>query len=206
MTSHASTEVRRAQILGAAFACFAERGLDTRMDDIVRASGLSKGALYFHFRSKDEVFLALFESWEQQIFAAWDEADREPPLVALRHQGDAALGMVLEARGLLPLWLDFFRHPGSRERMAKVYRVSRERLAATVRRGLEDGSIAPCDADAQAAALTGLVEGLLLQALVDPDFDPLPGWIEGFEALEAGLRGGAAPAAALAGGARPAAS
>lgn len=53
-------EVRVRQILDAAQQEFAERGFAaTRMDDIARRCGLSKGGLYAHFASKDEVFEAL---------------------------------------------------------------------------------------------------------------------------------------------------
>lgn len=52
--------VRSQQILDAALAVFAERGYAAaRMDDIALRSGLSKGGLYAHFASKDEVFEAL---------------------------------------------------------------------------------------------------------------------------------------------------
>jgi len=49
-----------ATALDAAQQEFAERGFAaTRMDDIARRCGLSKGGLYAHFASKDEVFEAL---------------------------------------------------------------------------------------------------------------------------------------------------
>ncbi|HEY9025875.1 MAG TPA: helix-turn-helix domain-containing protein [Burkholderiaceae bacterium] len=53
-------EVRSSQILDAALALFSEHGFAAaRMDDIARRCGLSKGGLYAHFASKDEVFEAL---------------------------------------------------------------------------------------------------------------------------------------------------
>lgn len=53
-------QVRTRQILDAALAVFCERGYAAaRMDDIAAAAGLSKGGLYAHFASKDEVFEAL---------------------------------------------------------------------------------------------------------------------------------------------------
>lgn len=55
-----SPAVRMQQILDAALVEFCERGyVDTRMDDIARRAGLSKGGLYAHFDSKDAVFEAL---------------------------------------------------------------------------------------------------------------------------------------------------
>lgn len=50
---------RRAQILEAAWICFQRQGLHaTTMDDIVRGSGLSAGAVYSYFPSKEELILA----------------------------------------------------------------------------------------------------------------------------------------------------
>ena len=53
---------RRRQILDAAEKVFAERGIDkARMDDIVQEAGLSKGALYWYFKSKDALIRALLD-------------------------------------------------------------------------------------------------------------------------------------------------
>src|SRR5258708_19456448 len=56
-----ASEVRRNQILDAATAVFARLGFErARMDDIVEASGLSKGALYWYFNSKEEIITGIF--------------------------------------------------------------------------------------------------------------------------------------------------
>ena len=50
---------RRAQILDGAWSCFQRQGLHaTTMDDIIRASRLSAGAVYSYFPSKEELILA----------------------------------------------------------------------------------------------------------------------------------------------------
>ena len=60
------SEERKDQILDAATDVFAEKGFnEARMDDIVEESGLSKGTLYWYFKSKDEIILSIFE----RIFA-----------------------------------------------------------------------------------------------------------------------------------------
>jgi len=54
---------------------FAEKGYhETRVDDIVLAAGSSKGGVYFHFRSKQEIFLALIDDFAGQLQAAVLEA------------------------------------------------------------------------------------------------------------------------------------
>jgi AcrR family transcriptional regulator len=55
-------EKKRQEILQSAHLCFAEKGFEaSTVDDIVARSGLSKGAIYNYFRSKDEIYLALME-------------------------------------------------------------------------------------------------------------------------------------------------
>lgn len=52
--------VRTTQILDAAQRVFSERGFAaSRMDDIAAAAGLSKGGIYTHFKSKEEIYEAL---------------------------------------------------------------------------------------------------------------------------------------------------
>lgn len=59
-TEPRSKELTRERIVQTATDAFAEGGYhDTSMDDIVRRSGLSKGAIYFHFPGKEALFLAL---------------------------------------------------------------------------------------------------------------------------------------------------
>ena len=58
--SDAHRESRREQITAAALACFAEKGFQrTSMADIIAASGLSAGAIYLHFESKQQIALAV---------------------------------------------------------------------------------------------------------------------------------------------------
>jgi len=53
---------RPAEILGAAMAVFAERGFAAaRLDEIASRAGVSKGALYLYFETKEELFRAVVE-------------------------------------------------------------------------------------------------------------------------------------------------
>lgn len=66
----ARAERTRTLILEAAAVAFAERGYDgVSMNDLVRESGLTKGAFYFHFPSKDEIALAAFRTKQLELVA-----------------------------------------------------------------------------------------------------------------------------------------
>ena len=171
---HAPAEVRRAQILDAALECFATRGYHTAtMDDLVRASGLSKGTLYWHFSSKEEVFLALFDRFVEEIFDAWSrlEIEDRPPLEVVRTLGEISVDRLVSDPIPLGAWAEFLLQPKARERYASVLRQSRDRLTALMRRGIERGEIRDLAPEGIAVALTAAMEGTLLQAMVDPHFD-----------------------------------
>jgi AcrR family transcriptional regulator len=57
----------RARILAAASAAFAERGIETQMDDVAARAGLGVGTLYRHFATKEALMVALLERKFEQI-------------------------------------------------------------------------------------------------------------------------------------------
>src|SRR6266478_2132724 len=70
-TSEAAKEARRTQILDAAVRCFARTGYyATTIEDVVRETGLSRGALYLYFPSKEALYLAISERWNCGMEAA----------------------------------------------------------------------------------------------------------------------------------------
>jgi len=77
--SPAHEQQRRTQILNAAMACFARQGYHaTSMDDVVRESGLSVGAIYSYFPSKEDLFLALSDDRANQALAYMNDLFRRP--------------------------------------------------------------------------------------------------------------------------------
>src|SRR3972149_6794226 len=63
-----SPEGTRQRILEAAIEVFAQKGYhDTAVDDIVRASDTSKGAVYFHFPNKQGIFLVLIDELTKML-------------------------------------------------------------------------------------------------------------------------------------------
>jgi AcrR family transcriptional regulator len=65
-------EGREGRILDAAARLFAHYGYDkTTVDDIAREAGVSKGAIYLHFKGKDELFEGLFIREMQRFAGVW---------------------------------------------------------------------------------------------------------------------------------------
>jgi len=69
-TKAAQREATRTRLVEAARALFATRGYaDVGTEEIVRAAGVTRGALYHQFADKRELFLAVFEEVETDVIA-----------------------------------------------------------------------------------------------------------------------------------------
>lgn len=68
-TSRAAQGVAtRAALLATAHRLFGSRGFaDTSLDDVVAGAGVTKGALYHHFRSKEDLFAAVYEQVQHEV-------------------------------------------------------------------------------------------------------------------------------------------
>jgi AcrR family transcriptional regulator len=85
-TRQKRAERTRLRILESAAAAFARHGYDgLSLNELIRRSGLTKGAFYFHFPSRDELALAAFRHKQQQLVAQIAEAvdEQAPPLERL---------------------------------------------------------------------------------------------------------------------------
>jgi len=70
--SQSKQDKRKDQILDAALSVIVEHGYDrSRMDDIVQSSQLSKGAIYWYYKSKKEVYLSLVDYWVKRYNAGF---------------------------------------------------------------------------------------------------------------------------------------
>ncbi|MCP4809569.1 MAG: TetR/AcrR family transcriptional regulator [Proteobacteria bacterium] len=81
---------RREQILGAAMAAFSTKGFDgASYNQIIAAAGVSKGAMYYYFDDKLDLFVTLLRHELEplvELFHAFDTSD----FWASFHQGSAA--------------------------------------------------------------------------------------------------------------------
>ena len=84
--SQTKRDARQQQILDAALACFSENGFhQAGMADIVRRSGLSHGAVYLYFQSKDDLIAALaVDRHRQEALLNEAAAHANDPMEGLR--------------------------------------------------------------------------------------------------------------------------
>ncbi|MFF7656387.1 TetR/AcrR family transcriptional regulator [Streptomyces sp. NPDC007983] len=172
---YASTPARRAQIVRAALAGFAEHGYErASLRDIAARAGVTHAALLRHFSGKDELLLAAL---------AQREADEEEQATRIAESGIAApavLGAVLGDEFSDP---DYLRHwlalaiaATDPEHPAHAFFTGRR---ARMREHFRQGSLPTASdsmrlpADDKVTLVLAMIDGLRMQALLDPSRDVL---------------------------------
>jgi len=169
-------EARRRQILDAAEKVFSTRGMEkTRMDDIVQESGLSKGALYWYFKSKDaiiravldRVFISEMRDAEALIHAQGSSSERLKTFVAF------AVREYKRFENLLPLAFEFValaaRSKAIREAIVVYFENYTSILVTIIQQGIDRGEFQPCDPEATAITVIAMYEGLAMLWFIEPE-------------------------------------
>lgn len=163
----------RDRIVTAAVRVFSDKGFHSAtIADVCRESGLSVGAIYTYFSSKEELFR---QSCDLIAARGLDElAERLVHATTTAERMTIAIGLYIEtidentgAPGqisLLHAWAEAEREPSVRAMLA----ARRERLVGAgqflIRQGMASGDLPPwLDVDAVTRGFLGLLDGLLLQ-------------------------------------------
>jgi AcrR family transcriptional regulator len=160
----------RQKILGAAATEFFARGFSAAsLEDILRQTGLTKGALYYHFGNKTELGYAVVEEiFEGMVRDNWltPLAGVDDPLTRLGEiitaaipdpeTGDMPLGCPINNLALEMSTID----EGFRQRLARVYDRWRTGIARALARGQARGTVKrDMDPEATATFIVGALAG-----------------------------------------------
>ena len=170
------SEERKNQILEAASTVFSRLGFQqSRMDDIAEQAGLSKGALYLYYKSKDAIIAALLKHFFVQEFKrlqVFVESEHEETvseqLMTLTRQLAAAMQWMTR---FMPIAFEFYAIAGRDKEvhqfLKEYFKDYRRLLAHLIRRGIERGEFREVSVEATAITLAALYEGLALLFFVD---------------------------------------
>jgi len=196
MAPRTGGEETREAILRAAEESFARFGYDaTGVAEICRRAGVTKGAFYHHFPSKQAVFLELLDRWLNRLdeqFARIRAEARTVPEGLLRMVG--MLQQVFqEGSGRLPMFLEYWNKaahdPAIWQATIAPYRRYRAFFAGLVEAGIAEGTIRSVDPQMVAGILVSLAVGVVMQGMMDPHGADWQGVAyEGMQILLEGLR------------------
>lgn len=169
------SEETRNRILQAATVLFSKNGYDaTGVAEICQAAGVSKGAFYHHFPTKQALFMAEMDLWLAGVNQGFSMTRQETSDVpeALKQMADMA-GKIFQTADvrlsiLLEFWVQANRDPLIWQTAIAPYRSYQSYFAAMVCEGIAQGSLRPVDAEHAGRTLVALSLGLLMQSLFDP--------------------------------------
>jgi AcrR family transcriptional regulator len=173
------SEETRGKILLAAQELFSQHGYDaTGVAEICQAAGVSKGAFYHHFPSKQAVFLTLLENWLGAIEPQLTEFVNTSSNVAdsLVEMSGIFKHIFISGKGQLAMFLEFWvqanRDPAIWKETIAPYHRFENYFAELMRRGVREGSLEEIDPDTGSRVLMALAIGMIVQGLFDADGAP----------------------------------
>ena len=161
-------------ILNTAIDLFSRSGYEsTSVAEICQEAGVSKGAFYHHFPSKQDVFLELLSSWlellDMQMTIIQEEAKNVPD--ALLNMAGLMEQMFQQASGRLPMFLEFWTQASHDPTVWKAviapYQRYQEYFKTLVNNGITDGTLKANNPEATSRTLVALGIGLLLLGVLE---------------------------------------
>jgi AcrR family transcriptional regulator len=171
----------RDRLLDAATALFATHGLNgTSLADIAEHAGVTTGAIYSNFSTKNDLFAAVVErhmerqanEYRRLYSTAGSAADR------LQSGADRWMTLISEQPDYFPLFVEVWRvslgDPGIRRRLRNAYRKLLAELAALIAEGSPEVAPDMTDEAAEmfAMIITSLADGLAMRKILDPSKVP----------------------------------
>ena len=159
---------RKAQILDAALAVIVQKGYEnSRMDDIVASSKMSKGAIYWYYKSKKEVYLSLVNHWVHNYSAVLNhivDTDRSASdqlrslfqYFIIQYEKDPVV-----FKALLEFWSMAGRDPEFNNKLQKVYSEFVNLISTIIQQGMDNGEFKNLDVDITAMSIMVNIEGIM---------------------------------------------
>ncbi len=165
---------RKEQIMDAALKVIISKGYDnSRMDDIVDLSSMSKGAIYWYYKSKKEIYLNLVNYWVIKYSTVINhivEEDDSPAeqlkdvfeYFILQYEQDPSA-----FKALVEFWSLAGRDKDFQKKLDKVYSNFLEFLERIINKGVKSGEFKNLDVRITALSIMVNIEGIIWFTLFD---------------------------------------
>jgi AcrR family transcriptional regulator len=173
-TKQTKAEAKRAYLIEQAARCLAEKGYaHVSLRDIARESGVSLGILHYYFASKEELLLAVIQSYKDRFIVELEQALLKQPIFGWMDRFIAVLrDALIRDRDTHRLWYDFqvqaMYLPPFRAEVTKIRSRMLELIDRVILRLQAEEKIAevPYHRDLLVSVLYSLIDGLFFQALL----------------------------------------
>ena len=169
MNTH--SEDTRKRILDTAQGLFSKNGYNaTGVAQICSAAGVSKGAFYHHYDSKQALFLAILDHWLKELNAGFQNAQHNIENIPEAIQDMAfAAGSIFQSADvrttiLLEFWTQASRDPQIWKAAIDPFLRYLAYFSQLFKEGIHQGTIKNIDPDRGARVLISLAMGLLMQS------------------------------------------
>ncbi|MCX6826205.1 MAG: TetR/AcrR family transcriptional regulator [candidate division Zixibacteria bacterium] len=159
-------QIRRAQLIDAAIEVFNRKGFTgATTEDIARKAGVTKGALYFHFKNKEDIFLAVVkETAGRHIEQILEYLKTQPPINRfIKVVVHDYMGILKEEKQLtIELWEQAHKIRRVRDYMANVHGKMVNNIARYIKK---NSSLSTNKSKSLIWIMHAIFDGMLVQKL-----------------------------------------
>jgi len=163
---------RKEVILQAASRLFSDKGFkETSISDISEITKVAEGTIFYHYKSKEGLFLAILEGLKTEIINGYDRYFQEKKFESGLDMVEGAISYYLYLAGMKEDRFHLLHHrypyelaavnPVCRDHLEAIYNCVVDIFEQAIRRGQVDGSIEPMPARKMALILFSMVDGLV---------------------------------------------
>jgi AcrR family transcriptional regulator len=163
---------KKAIILEAAARLFSKRGFrETPMTEISRITGAAEGTIFYHFKSKEELFVAILEDFKNNIIEEFKNYEGQTGNKTGLEMVEGVISFYFHLAGTMEdRFLLLHRHdlyelaevnPICRGHLEEIFTYFLDLLEQAVSQGQQDGSVRKTDARKMAWIIFSMVDGLV---------------------------------------------
>lgn len=166
MNQRSSKNVPKSKVLKAALKLFSSKGYSgTKMTDIAQEVGLSVGALYLRFKSKEEVCLELIKDQTKDFSEFTKSLHAEPPLKALKIYIYTNLEVAFKKKQLISLLIKEHDMPFLKPFRKNFLKTQHGIIMDILKAGIKSKDFRPLDIDDTALMIFACIRGGILLRL-----------------------------------------
>ena len=167
-------DIRKDQIMNAAQVVVASKGYDqARMDDIVKKAQLSKGAIYWYYKSKKDIYLSLIDYWFNEYSAGVLKSleDKDSSSEQLKSLFEYFVDQFDQNPDTFKIMVEFWRTSGLdvdfNNKLQEIYSQFLEYIIDIIKNGIESGEFKEVDPRITALSILINIEGIHWFTLFD---------------------------------------